>query len=51
MTDEDEKRLGHASSVEVPDDVSVQHVAQALHAGLGWGGRGQDTSFELLLGD
>ena len=50
MTDEDEKRLDHASSVEFPDDVPVQHVAQALHAGLGWGG-GQDTSFELLLGD
>ena len=39
MTDEDEKRLGDASSVEVLDNVAVQHVAQALHAGLGWGER------------
>ena len=50
MTDEDEKRLGQASLVEDPDDDHVQHVVQALHAGLGWG-KGQDTSFELLLGD
>ena len=43
MTDEVGKRIGHGSLVEVPDEVPdnvrVQHVAQALPASLGWGER------------